>query len=263
MLPLSMGESIMSLHWRGKRNSYGFLILGFFAVLLAPISYFMFPINLMGSVPDWLGATMSYVSHTAAGIGGLGTLLVILIWSFWRSGYTPLERINFMLQLGVLLALALILKTGIKELTQSPRPFTQTMTQALVLPEPSHFYKLDEAQKDLALKRMERKVSEWRIMNWHGEMNYSFPSGHTVFVAICLVFFGSLLLEQKRYVSADILLIWALLVAYSRLWLGMHRPEDLFGAIALVAFIYWCVPKHYPVEHPKLQPIWRMLRIQS
>ncbi|MEF1292134.1 phosphatase PAP2 family protein, partial [Vibrio sp. M260118] len=31
-------------------------------------------------------------------------------------------------------------------------------------------------------------------------------------------------------------------VAYSRLWLGMHRPEDLVGSILFVGLVYLLIP---------------------
>ncbi|MZI94580.1 phosphatase PAP2 family protein [Vibrio sp. CAIM 722] len=245
----------MSLHWRGTRNKYGFVMLGAFAALLLPTCFITTPINLLSDPNSALAGFWYYLSATGTGIGGIMTLAVLFMLSFWKSQYSRKQKLNFVLQFVVLLLLAFMLKSGIKSVTESPRPYTQAMTEALVIPEPQHFYKLDEAQKIRAMKKMEKRVSPWRIKSWQSEMNYSFPSGHTVFAAICLVFFGALLMDQKRYATCNLLLIWALGVAYSRMWLGMHRPEDLYGAVALATLLYWRVPKRYlVVNHPRVMP---------
>ncbi|WP_410965525.1 phosphatase PAP2 family protein, partial [Salmonella sp. ZJHZ19_0069] len=75
-----------------------------------------------------------------------------------------------------------------------------------------------------------------------GEKDYSFPSGHTIFVSICLAFFGGLFLQNKCYISALSLWMWGMSVAYSRLWLGMHRPEDLIGSVLFVAIVFTLLP---------------------
>jgi len=58
-----------------------------------------------------------------------------------------------------------------------------------------------------------------------------------------LSFFGGIFIDNKRYALAAMLGVWAVAVAYSRLWLGMHRPIDLVGSIAFVAMVYALVPR--------------------
>jgi phosphatidylglycerophosphatase B len=36
--------------------------------------------------------------------------------------------------------------------------------------------------------------------------------------------------------------LWAVGVAISRLWLGMHRPEDLFGSLIFALVLFLIVP---------------------
>ena len=64
-----------------------------------------------------------------------------------------------------------------------------------------------------------------------GATGYSFPSGHTVTSATA---FGSLAWKARKKlpVGAAILLIIVLLVAFSRVFLGVHTPQDVLVALA-------------------------------
>lgn len=64
-----------------------------------------------------------------------------------------------------------------------------------------------------------------------GATGYSFPSGHTVMSATAL---GALAwkVRKKLPVVAAILLIIVLLVAFSRVFLGVHTPQDVLVALA-------------------------------
>lgn len=57
------------------------------------------------------------------------------------------------------------------------------------------------------------------------EDSYSFYSGHTT-NSFCMAVFTILLLRNKYYTA--IILVWATIVAYSRIYVGKHYPLDLF-----------------------------------
>lgn len=62
----------------------------------------------------------------------------------------------------------------------------------------------------------------------------SFPSGHTaeaVSVAIAI-----LLVYSHRKLSSTVVIIWALMVAYSRMCLGVHFPSDVLAGIGIGIF---------------------------
>jgi membrane-associated phospholipid phosphatase len=70
----------------------------------------------------------------------------------------------------------------------------------------------------------------------------SFPSGHTLEVfAIALAF--SLAFPKKKFIIP--LFIWAALVAYSRMALGVHYPSDVIGGMIIGVLIGWLVPKSF------------------
>lgn len=84
------------------------------------------------------------------------------------------------------------------------------------------------------------------------ETDFSFPSGHTLASVISAVV---LTLNDRRFALAAIPL--AVLIAFSRLYLYMHFPTDVFAAIILgivIAFAaYWIVNKLCPLLADKLR----------
>jgi membrane-associated phospholipid phosphatase len=67
----------------------------------------------------------------------------------------------------------------------------------------------------------------------------SFPSGHTL-EAFAMATALSLIFSRKKIVITAYL--WAMLVAYSRMALGVHYPSDVLAGIFIGTFIGWIVP---------------------
>ncbi|MBY8033404.1 phosphatase PAP2 family protein [Vibrio fluvialis] len=235
----------MLLKQRLHDQKSGLTLLVLFVLILAPISAACMRLDFLQPTNEKLAQALSLLTNSAGKEGVVFTLILLLLWTGWGVRASKTEWLNKAIQLGVLLVLAMGLKTGIKALTESPRPYTEAMTQALVLPSAEHFYKLDTEQKLAVMNEIAARVSPIRLANWKKEMDYSFPSGHTVFATLCLVFFGGILLEQQRRISAAVLLMWSCSIGFSRLWLGMHRPADLLGAALLVGLLYILVPRRY------------------
>lgn len=220
---------------------YGLTVLAVFLLLIAPMTLLVSHIELLDSVSDSEGLFYSVLTNSAGSQGFLITLAVLLLCSLTLT-LTPKQRWEKLLQLGIILVIGFAAKTGLKHFTESPRPYTEVLTHQLLIPKPSHFYQLTASKQDQLIEQVSTQVSPWRTQHWLGETDYSFPSGHTMFVAICLVCFGGLLVEHKRYGLAGILLLWGVCVAYSRLWLGMHRPIDLVGSVLFIALAYAAMP---------------------
>lgn len=68
--------------------------------------------------------------------------------------------------------------------------------------------------------------------------NSSFPSGHTT-EAFAMAFAFSIFFPQRKYILP--VFIWALVVAYSRMALGVHYPTDVLSGLLIGACIGWSV----------------------
>jgi undecaprenyl-diphosphatase len=86
---------------------------------------------------------------------------------------------------------------------------------------------------------------------------YGFVSGHATNVFAGFTF--TTLIFRNRWYTCT-LLIWAILVSYSRIYLGVHFPLDILGGIVSGCFTGWLVfksvilvDKHFFFErHPKI-----------
>lgn len=216
-------------------------MLALFVLGIIPMSLFGSYHDLTSQVPESLGITFTLLTDSAGSKGFLITLTLLLL-SLFRFKPSRIEWMQKLSMLGLLLVIGFASKTGLKLMTESPRPYTELLAAEQLIETPETFYQLDTKQQANVINQISEQVSDWRMRHWQGEKDYSFPSGHTIFVSICLAFFGGLFLQNKCYISALSLWMWGMSVAYSRLWLGMHRPEDLIGSVLFVAIVFTLLP---------------------
>ncbi|CAH6781927.1 putative phosphatidylglycerophosphatase B [Vibrio chagasii] len=234
-----------------SNKSKGLLLLVLSLYSLVPFLIFGSHFDLGSAVLPFYGAVMTFVTYSAGNQGFLITLAILSLLVLTLK-FSKAKLVSLCLQLGILLVLSFAAKTFLKSSTESPRPYTEYLVTQEVVDMPELFYELPLEEKNVAIESVEDKVSEWRTRHWLGETDYSFPSGHMIFVGVCLAFFGGLFLEAKRFYLVGGMLAWAGGVAYSRVWLGMHRPEDLAASIAFAGLIYLLVPL---VPTQKIEPL--------
>ncbi|MEZ8824104.1 phosphatase PAP2 family protein [Vibrio amylolyticus] len=227
---------------RLDNNKYaGLLQVLLMLLALIPVSLVAMNVNLKSEVGSAFGGFIALVTDSAGSRGFLITLAILCLATLALNLPRKVLLANVMV-LVVLLLTGFASKTTLKVLTESPRPYTELLAKDLLIPEAAHFYNLDEEQQVQLIDSISSEVSPWRTSHWQGEKDYSFPSGHTIFAAICVVFFGGLFWKNQRYSWAIGVLLWASLVAYSRLWLGMHRPIDLIGSTLFISVVYAMLP---------------------
>ena len=78
---------------------------------------------------------------------------------------------------------------------------------------------------------------------------YGFVSSHAA--NSFNVAFLSLMFIKKRWFSTGIV-IWAAIVGYSRIYLGVHYPGDVICGSMLGALIGWCIYKLYELTDNKI-----------
>lgn len=218
-------------------------MLALFILGIIPLSLSSSSQDLSSSVTDGLGITFTLLTDSAGSKGFLITL-TLLVLSLYRFKPSNVEWLQKLSMLGLLLVIGFASKTGLKLMTESPRPYTEFLAVEHIIETPESFYQLSTEQQVNAISQVSSQVSDWRTRHWQGEKDYSFPSGHTIFVSICLAFFGGLMLQKQCYFSAFALWLWGISVAYSRLWLGMHRPEDLIGSVVFISIVYTLLPTY-------------------
>ncbi len=74
--------------------------------------------------------------------------------------------------------------------------------------------------------------------------NYGFVSSHAA-NSFALVYFLYHFLKLKHTFLGPVLIIWATLVAYSRIYLGVHYPGDIIGGALLGIALAWIVVRLY------------------
>lgn len=68
----------------------------------------------------------------------------------------------------------------------------------------------------------------------------SFPSGHTMEAFAMAMGFMTLFPKKKRIIIP--LFLWAMVVGYSRVALGVHYPSDVIAGMLIGSFIGWIIP---------------------
>ncbi len=73
---------------------------------------------------------------------------------------------------------------------------------------------------------------------------YGYFSAHAA-NSTAVAFFFTKLFRKKYKLVGFFLFIWAILVAYSRIYIGVHFPLDVFSGIAIGLFLSWLCSKLY------------------
>ncbi|MDN3685290.1 hypothetical protein QW180_23700 [Vibrio sinaloensis] len=90
-----------------------------------------------------------------------------------------------------------------KHMTESPRPYTELIAHQLLIPQAEHFYSLNSVQQGKVIDKISQQVSHWRTIHWQGEKDYSFPSGHTIFLhPFVWPFFGGLFVRSGHFCAS-------------------------------------------------------------
>lgn len=149
---------------------------------------------------EWLNSTMLFLSAYSSWILVCLTVIIFVIYKDRLLGL----RAAFFLLLG--LGINSLTNNLIKLLFMRPRPGHEPLLQDII-------HQLEDAGT-----------------------HYSFFSAHSS-NSICLALFTTLYFRNKYY--GIIIFTWALVVAYSRIYVGKHYPLDVICGILFGIFTGW------------------------
>ncbi len=91
-----------------------------------------------------------------------------------------------------------------------------------------------------------------RLVKSHCGGKYGYFSAHSANSFAIAFFFTSLLRTGYKYVGV-ILFIWAILVAYSRVYIGVHFPLDIVSGAFIGLFLSWLYFKLFNLASQRLK----------
>ncbi len=133
------------------------------------------------------------------GVAEVGEIVVWLAISVVASVFVKEKRLRITVLVVVVLAASELLSAALKPIYQRERPF-QTLSGV--------------------------------IMAGGMDSGFSFPSGHAL-----RTFASSLVLLRFRRVVGYLLIVVSVLVAFSRVYLGLHYPSDVLASFLLAYFL--------------------------
>lgn len=104
-------------------------------------------------------------------------------------------------------------------------------------------------------------ISEYiQVVNGYRGGMYGFPSCHAA-NTFALATFMSLIMRNARL--SWFLVIWSLVICYSRVYLGVHYPGDIIAGITIGAMIAYVCYKGYAATIRNADSIKGLLRIRT
>ncbi len=88
----------------------------------------------------------------------------------------------------------------------------------------------------------EEIANSMRLVKSYCGGKYGYFSAHASNSFAIAVFFGSMLRDKIRFLAL-FLIIWAVLVAYSRIYIGVHFPLDVITGASIGALLGWIFAK--------------------
>ena len=180
--------------------SYGVFVLGLAALLFFFSKTELF-IILNGSYTNFGDMVFPYITRIGS---GYLSLMVTITFLFFRYRLAVIGACSFLL-------------TGV---------VTQMM---------KHFVFADSLRpyKFFENSGLIHTVSDVQMHSFH-----SFPSGHSA-TAFSLCFMLALILDKRYQLWGLLFALIAMLIGYSRIYLGQHFPEDILGGSLIGVMITW------------------------
>jgi phosphatidylglycerophosphatase B len=210
-----------------------FVILSLIVLCLSLSSY-LFDFYWFTLVSE--NRSFGFMLHLLTSTASIYVLPIFAIVFSFFYGKSWQARVNTLVQFIFLLALTIVTILALKKAVNEERPFIHyllenNLIQQKVLQSEERQVKLSQVIASLT------SIPDWQKQHWVNESRSSFPSGHASFAFLFALFFGQLFLKRGNKLIAMVLLTWAVAIAYTRLLLGVHWPQDVIaGAIVGLFF---------------------------
>jgi phosphatidylglycerophosphatase B len=185
----------------------------------------------------WIASAVA-VTNTAGFPYAIATSVILAALFVLSLKLTrPRAVLAFVLLCTVAIGFGQGMKSLLKNTFEAPRPYVGWIGRSHGL-ESAAFYGMPRSaraawiEKELA---QDARVPAVLREHWQRETGFSFPSGHTSFVATWAMLAGALLWPRGRgsRVLCCAVVAWALAVEATRMVLGMHWPRDVAAQVLL------------------------------
>ncbi len=169
---------------------------------------------------------------------GIITTLLLGGWLLWLlrhdySGCWP--RLQVALMIVIVVWGGQGINTLIKHQFREARPYVVWL-QSAPKNDVADFYHLPatvRSERVLQATAGNSQIAGWLKQHWAFETGYSFPSGHSMFAACWALVMLFWLWPRRHYITVCVTFLWAILVMWSRMALGMHWPWDVTTSVII------------------------------
>ncbi|UBO75549.1 phosphatase PAP2 family protein [Aeromonas rivuli] len=216
-------------------------------VLLVCLPWQPFRLNALQS--EWLW--WPYALTRMVDFPGLAiSILALLLLTRYKLALSLPALLALSGALFAVLAGDWVIKSLIKHLTQEPRPYLLWLESQQLIPAIEQFYasQVEVRSEQVHAASQLLALPQWLGNHWQAEVNYAFPSGHSIAAMSLAQFFGLIWLARAPR-GVWLLPLWALAIGLSRTLIGMHWPLDvlasaLLGSLTALFAARWWLRHH-------------------
>ena len=208
-----------------------FSVLFSFSLLSLSLLSYLFQFTWFDFLPasELIGNTLISISF----MGSTQGILIPLIFLSIHYATTAKECWRVFYCAFPLLTIALLLGWGTQFITEQPRPNVTNLVGAGVLS--ADYYQQPMAEKHTLMENalaQANDIPDYLKSEWIMETSYAMPSAHAIASWMVALYFATLFFARQQTITGFIILAWAFVAVFSRLLMGLQRPEDiLVGAV--------------------------------
>ncbi|WP_046791674.1 phosphatase PAP2 family protein [Tatumella morbirosei] len=205
---------------------------GMLILLLLPLAFWLSGWHWLPAQAEGWQLILFAFTETVTRPAGVVTTLLLGGWLLWKLRH---EQRTLRQRLVVVLSVIIVVWGGqginslIKLQVKEARPYVVWLQSEMAQPT-EDFYQVPAVDRSARIHQFTRDnplLPGWLTKHWAAETGYSFPSGHSMFAACWALLMLFWLWPRGHVISVVMTFIWAMVVIWSRLALGMHWPQDV------------------------------------